>query len=261
MIDTHTHLEFPDYADEQDAVLERARQSGVTRIISVGGEVPRNQLIVELVDRYAPVYGALGIHPHWANTNHPDQEAWLNQRLVHPKILAVGEIGLDYYYTYSPRTVQRTVFSRYLDVAMNAAKPIIVHSRDSFDDTYDILKDYAPLRGVVHCFSYSGKEAEAFLTLGLHISFCGQITFKKCDALRNTARTVPIDRLLLETDCPFLAPEPMRGRRNEPSFVTYIAEKHAELRGCSTAEIDEATTRNAEDLFRFNTTSSTQKTT
>jgi TatD DNase family protein len=254
MIDTHVHLEFPDYADEQEAVLDRAAQSGVTRVISVGGEVPRNQLIVELVDHYTPVYGALGIHPHWANTNHPDQESWLNQLLDHPKILAVGEIGLDYYYNYSPRNVQRVVFSRYLEIAENASKPVIVHSRDSFDDTYDILKDHAPINGVVHCFSYSEKEAEAFLSLGLHISFCGQITFKKCEDLRNTARTIPLERLLLETDCPFLAPEPKRGRRNEPAFVAYIAEKHAELRGCTTAEIDEATTRNAERLFRFNTT-------
>ena len=243
MIDTHVHLEFPDYADEQDAVLERAGRSGVTRVITVGGEVPRNQLIVELVDRFTPVYGALGIHPHWANTNHPDQEAWLNQQLDHPRILAVGEIGLDYHYDYSPRNIQRTVFSRYLDLARKAVKPVIVHSRDSFGDTFGILKDYAPVRGVVHCFSYSEKEAEAFLSLGLHISFCGQITFKKCDTLRNTARTIPIDRLLLETDCPFLAPEPKRGRRNEPAFVRYIAEKHAELRGCSTAEIDEAIMR------------------
>jgi len=134
-------------------------------------------------------------------------------------------------------------------MAGKTGTPVIVHTRDAFDDTFDILKDFAPLSGVVHCFSYAEKEAEAFMSLGLHISFCGQITFKKCDELRDVARNIPIDRLLLETDCPFLAPAPKRGKRNEPAFVTYIAEKHAELRNCTVEEIDAATTCNALKLF------------
>ena len=260
MIDTHIHLEFPDFSAEIDAVLDRARLAGVTRMITVGGEKPRNHLIVELIDRYPQVFGALGIHPHWANSNHPDDEAWLNQQLSHRKILAVGEIGLDYFYNFSPHSTQHTVFVRYLEMAAQAGKPVIIHSRDAFQETFDVLKDFAPLAGVVHCFSYSEKEAEAFMSLGLHISFCGQITFKKCDELRSVACAIPIDRLLLETDCPFLTPEPKRGKRNEPAFVAYIAEKHAELRGCTVEEIDTATTRNAEQLFGISLTTPLQET-
>ena len=249
MIDTHVHLEFPDYAGDRDTVMQRAREAGVELMITVGGETPRNHQIPELVARYPQLRGALGMHPHWANADHPDHEAWIMEQLDKPGIVAIGEIGLDYHYDYSPRTIQRSVFSRYLGRARNRDMPVIVHSRSAFSDTLAILQEHAPVRGVVHCFSYSGEEAEAFLALGLHLSFCGQITFKNCDDLRTVAASVPLDRLLLETDCPFLSPEPYRGKRNEPARVRHSADKHAELRGISLDELDAATTRNACDLF------------
>jgi TatD DNase family protein len=252
MIDTHVHLEFPDFADDLDDVLVRARAAGVTGMLSVGGEPPRNRLIVELVERLDDLYGALGIHPHWASHNILDEEHWIADHLGHPAIVALGEIGLDYHYDYAPRDAQRNVFARYLQMAADARVPVIVHSREAFADTFEILSAYAPLKGVVHCFSYGQAEAEALLGLGLHVSFCGQITFKKCGDLRAVAATVPLDRLLLETDCPFLAPEPYRGRRNEPAYVALIAARHAELRDMPLDRLVAATTANAVRLFSLN---------
>jgi TatD DNase family protein len=249
MIDTHVHLEFPDFADDLDDVLTRARAAGVEAMLCVGGEPPRNRLIVQMVERIDELYAALGIHPHWASHHTADEEQWVRERLDCPDVVAVGEIGLDYHYDYSPRNAQRDVFERYLAMAAEQDMPVIVHSRESFQDTHSILAEQAPLRGVVHCFSYGQAEAEALLGLGLHLSFCGQITFRKCDDVRAVAAAVPLDRLLLETDCPFLAPEPYRGRRNEPAYVALIAARHAELRELAVDELVAATTANATRLF------------
>jgi TatD DNase family protein len=249
MIDTHCHLEFPDFANDRDAVLDRARAAGVDTLLCVGGERPRNQMIAELLPAYPQLCGAYGVHPHWANAATAEDERWIVENLCATRVVALGEIGLDYHYDFSPRAVQRRVFARYLALAREHEKPVILHSREAFADTFDVLKDGAPWRGVVHCFSYSLAEAEAFMSLGLHISFCGQITFPKCDTLREVARAIPLERLLLETDAPFLAPVPQRGKRNEPAWLALIAERHATLRGISRAALDEATTRNACALF------------
>ena len=249
MIDTHVHLEFPDYVDDIAAVLDRAAAVGVTAMICVGGEPPRNRRIAELIPAYPPLYAAYGVHPHWANSNTPGEEAWITAQAAAPKAVAIGEIGLDYHYDYSPRSVQRKVFARYLALARETAKPVIVHSREAFADTLAVLREGPPPRGVVHCFSYTLAEAEAFLALGLHISFCGQLTFPQCDDLRAVARAIPAERLLLETDCPFLTPVPHRGKRNEPAHVRLIAAKHAELRGVALEEIIRITTHNARALF------------
>ena len=239
MIDTHCHLEFPDFANDRDAVLERARAAGVDALLCVGGERPRNQMIAELLPAYPQLCGAYGVHPHWANAATAEDECWIVENLHSSsavaaldedecwivenlratRVVALGEIGLDYHYDFSPRAVQRRVFARYLALAREQEKPVILHSREAFADTFDVLKDGAPWRGVVHCFSYSLAEAEAFMSLGLHISFCGQITFPKCDTLREVARAIPLERLLLETEAPFLAPVPQRGKRNEPAWM------------------------------------------
>ncbi|NLF38151.1 TatD family hydrolase [bacterium] len=249
MVDTHAHLEFPEYAADLDGVIARAASAGVTAMICVGGEIPRNRFIAELVGIRRCLRAAYGIHPHWANGNTPAEEQWVREQCAARTTVAIGEIGLDYYYDYAPRSRQRDVFERYLALARDEGRPAIIHSRDAFADTFDVLKNFQPLRGVVHCFTYGLPEVEAFMSLGLHISFCGQITFPKCDALRAVASAVPLERLLLETDCPFLAPAPHRGKRNEPAFVRLTAEKHADLRGLSLGAIDAATTRNALALF------------
>lgn len=249
MIDTHAHLEFPDFADDRDEVLARAHAAGVQAMICVGGERPRNHIIAELLPAYPQLYGAFGVHPHWANAATPDDAAWITAQLRAPRVVAVGEIGLDYHYDFSPRSIQRRVFEEYLALARAQDMPVIVHSREAFADTCAALRNAAPVRGVVHCFSYGQAEAEEFLSLGLHVSFCGQITFPKCDELRTVARAVPLERLLLETDAPYLAPVPHRGRRNEPAYVAVIAATHAELRGVTREVIDDATTHNACALF------------
>lgn len=249
MIDTHVHLEFPEYEGEREGVMRRAREAGVKAVVCVGGEVPRNRLIMGLVREYEELYAALGIHPHWATAHTLDEEGWIREQCKHERVVAIGEVGLDYHYDYSPRGRQREVFGAYLALAREEKKPVIIHSREAFEDTVGIVREHAPVEGVVHCFSYGEREAEVLLELGLHISFCGQITFPKCEELRAVARRVPLERLLLETDCPFLAPVPHRGERNEPAHVALIAAKHAEIRGCRIEEVVEATTKNAEKLF------------
>ncbi len=251
MIDTHVHIEFPDFADDFDEILLRANDAGIKKMITIGGEIPRNRLAYEIAHEHSHIFAILGIHPNWANSNTIEEENWILSKLSEKKVVGIGEIGLDYFHNYSLYETQKEVLKKYLNIAKKADLPVIIHSRDSFSDTFEILKEFAPLKGVVHCFSYSLAEAEAFLSLGLHISFCGQITFKSknCDILRETARLIPIDKLLLETDCPFLTPEPNRGKRNEPAFVKFIAEKHAELRGISLEKIVATTTENAEKLF------------
>ena len=251
MIDTHVHIEFPDFVEDFDEVLARAKEAGIKKMITIGGEIPRNRLALEIAQEYPHIFAILGIHPNWANSNSSEEEDWIKSKLSEKKVVGIGEIGLDYFHNYSLYETQKTVFKNYLKIAKEADLPVIIHTRESFVDTFEILKEFAPVKGVVHCFSYSLPEAEAFLSLGLHISFCGQITFKSknCDILRDTAKLIPIDKLLLETDCPFLTPEPKRGKRNEPAFVKFIAEKHAELRKTSLEEIVSATTKNAEKLF------------
>ena len=253
MIDTHVHLEFPDFADDIAEVLDRADEAGIKKMITVGGEIPRNKFALELAQEHPHIFAALGIHPNWANSNTKDEENWIISKLHDKNVVAIGEIGLDYFHNYSPYSIQADVFKSYLNIAREADLPVIVHSRESFTNTFEILKEFAPLKGVIHCFSYSLPEAEAFMSLGLHISFCGQLTFKskKCDVLRDTAKIIPLDKLLLETDCPFLSPEPKRGKRNEPAFGKFTAEKHAELRGISLEELVAATTENTEKLFKL----------
>jgi len=251
MIDTHVHIEFPDFVEDFDEVLARADKTGIKKMITIGGEIPRNRLALEIAQEHSHIFAIIGIHPNWANSNTDEEEAWTKSKLSDKKVVGIGEIGLDYFHNYSLYETQKKVFKNYLKIAKENDLPVIIHTRESFADTFEILKEFAPIKGVIHCFSYSLKEAEAFLSLGLHISFCGQITFKSknCDVLRDTAKLIPIDKLLLETDCPFLTPEPKRGKRNEPAFVKFIAEKHAELRNISLEEIVSATTKNAEKLF------------
>jgi TatD DNase family protein len=249
MIDTHVHLEFPDYGDDRAAVMNRATEAGVDAMICVGGEPVRNRIIPELIEEWQQLYAAYGIHPHWATAECEEEREKLVHALSHEKAVAIGEIGLDYYYNYSPFETQKKVFASYLELARERELPVIIHSREAATDTYDILQSFAPLKGVVHCFSYTLAEAEAFMSLGVHLSFCGQITFKNCDELRTVATHVPLERLLLETDSPFLTPVPYRGQRNEPAYVKRIAETHALVRECSIEEVIAATTENACTLF------------
>jgi len=255
MIDTHAHLDGLGAPDELAAALTRAAEAGLSHIIAVGGEPGANALAVN-VARARPdlVHAAAGYGRELADG--PPETDTLDAALQAPQVVAVGEIGLDYHYLPETATQQEALFSGMLALARQHGLPVIVHSREAEDATHRLLAEHArlwpgdPARiGVLHCFTGSARFAKQLLALGLYISFSGIVTFKKADALRKVAAQVPADRLLIETDTPYLAPEPHRGKRNEPGYLPHVAETLAALRGVSRAALDERTTRNARLLF------------
>jgi TatD DNase family protein len=266
MIDTHCHLEMEQFRDDVDAVMTRAKAAGIEALISIGSDLEGCKGAVDLSTRHAMVYAAVGIHPHDAKDFSGDIAAlfrsWImanrEQRATCegedvPKIVAIGEIGLDYYYDHSPREVQRKVFSEQLALAKELDLPVVVHSRDAQEDTLHIIEESGVRKGVMHCFSGDKDMAKRAIDVGLHISFAGPVTFKKALSLKEAARYVPDDLLLIETDAPYLAPEPLRGKRNEPAFMVYTARHLAELRGITIEDIDRITTLNAKRLFAIGT--------
>ena len=253
LVDSHCHLEFPDFAAEPEAVIDRARAAGVGHFLTICTRVHRFEEIAEIAERHADISCSLGTHPHSAE----EEIDITTDRLValgkHPKVVAIGETGLDYYYDNSPRDLQQEAFRRHIRAALELDLPVIVHTRDAEDDTMRILREEGQgtgLTGVLHCFSSSRQLAEDALEFGMHISFSGIVTFKKADELRETARIVPLDRLLVETDAPFLAPIPKRGQRNEPAFVVHTAQVVAGLHGLDPMVLADRTTKNFFGLFR-----------
>ncbi len=258
-VDSHCHVDFPSYADDRAEMLNRARAAGVELMLEIcGGDIARGSLDIGLaiVESEPDVYGAVGIHPHDAADYSPSLEAKLLNLMARPKVIAWGEIGLDYYYDRSPRDVQRRVFARQMTLARERNLPIILHIRDADEDMAAMLRDYwvgVERPGIFHCFSGSWKLMETGVELGFYISFAGNVTFKKNHALRDIARAVPLDRLLIETDCPFLSPEPYRGKRNEPMRVVEVARQLAQLREMDIADLGRLTTGNFRRLFRLET--------
>jgi TatD DNase family protein len=253
LVDSHCHLDFPDFAEERDRVVERARGAGVGLMLTICTHVSKFEQVHEVTRAYDDVYCTVGVHPHHAAE---ENEGSNLERLIElagrDKVVGIGETGLDYYYDQSPREVQRDSFRRHLRACMKTDQPVIVHTRDADEDTLAILKEEGAgqgLRGLLHCFSSSRQLAESAVELGFYISFSGILTFKKSDELRETAKALPLDRLLVETDAPFLAPVPMRGKRNEPSFVRHTADTLAELRGVTAVELARLTTENFHRLF------------
>lgn len=248
MFDTHAHLADPRFDPDRREVIQNARDNGLSGIICVCSDLERLGIFYRLLEEYPFVYGAVGVHPHDASTYLHLQDK-LHQALQHKKIVALGEIGLDYHYQNSPRDTQKEIFAMQLDLARERELPVIIHSREAIKDTLQILEGGKVSRGVMHCFSGMEKDVEDFLGLGLFISFAGPVTFPKASETRNTARTVPVERLMVETDCPYLAPQPVRGKRNEPRYVKYVVQKIAALLETSGEEIEEVTSRNAHRLF------------
>ena len=255
-VDSHAHIDGEEYDADRDEVVARARAAGVRAILNVGTGDPRGGVLeraVETAERYEGVYAAAGVHPHDASAYDDEAEAGLIRLLGRGgKVVAWGEIGLDYHYDNSPRDVQRQVFARQLRAAGGLGLPVIIHSREADDDTVEILRrGWAgpDAGGVMHCFGGGREMAEAVLELGLYVSFAGNVTFKKADALREVAKIVPADRLLVETDCPYLTPVPFRGRRNEPARVVDTALFLAGLRGVGPEELGRATAANFSRLF------------
>jgi TatD DNase family protein len=257
-VDSHAHIDGPEYDADREAVIERAHSAGVRAILNVGTGDPHSgslERAVEVAEGHDAVFAAVGVHPHDARLFDDKAADRLNSLVRQSsRVVAWGEIGLDYHYDNSPRDTQRNIFRRQLQLAREAKLPVIIHTRDAEEDTIDILRAEwagANLSGVMHCFSGSAELATRAIELGLSISFSGIVTFKKAHELREIALQVPNDRLLIETDCPYLAPEPHRGKRNEPAFVVEVGRCLAGLKGMDLAKFGALTTRNFARLFKI----------
>jgi TatD DNase family protein len=250
LVDSHTHLDDAQFNEDRAAVIERARAAGVERMLAIGtGSGPPDlEAAVRLAGDYPFVLATVGVHPHDAAKATETTFERLRELAAHPKVVAIGEIGLDYHYDFSPRDVQRAVFSTQLAIAAEAAQPIVIHTREAWEDTLEILRREWHGEGVMHCFTGDVTQARQALDAGFCLAFGGVLTFPKAEPVREAARFTPADRLLLETDCPYLAPVPHRGKRNEPSFLAETARRLAEVRGQSIEEVAAFTTANFERL-------------
>jgi len=253
VIDSHAHLQFEEYAAELDGVLARAQEAGVEAIINVGTDLASSRSAVELAQRFPQLYATVGLHPHEAATLTADVGNALADLARHPKVVAIGETGLDYYYQHAPREAQQAAFRAQLELAQAVDLPVVVHSRDAKEDTLRLLAEATPTRkGVLHCFTGDLETATRAITMGFYISFSGIVTFKNAGPLRDVAKALPLESLLIETDCPFLTPTPYRGKRNEPALVVRVAEQLAELKSSTPTETVRSTIRqNTNTLFRL----------
>ena len=251
LIDTHCHLDFKAFEHDSDEVLRRAASEGVGLIINVGSSLEGTLRSIELAEKNDFIYAAAGIHPHDADKIKQSDWELFKRYLDRPKVCAVGEIGLDYYKNISSKDNQKKLFIRSLEEARKKALPVIIHNRDAHRDVLSILKDTmgGAIKGVMHCFSGDEVVLKECLDLEMFVSFTCNLTFKNASRLREVARLVPMDRLLLETDAPFLAPQVFRGHRNEPAYVKYLAEEIARLKGLALDEVARITTENAKRLF------------
>ncbi len=249
-IDTHAHLNMPDYIDIEE-VVSRAKDAGVRAIVNVGFDLPSSNAALDLSNKYDLMFSAPGVHPHDAASFGETELKALEKLASNPKVVAIGETGLDYYKNLSPKEAQIEAFRRHIGLAQKLDLPLIVHARESYEDVLRILheENKGKLAGVMHCFSGDKRTAELTLDLGLYISFAGPITFKNAKDLREIAKFVPLDRILIETDCPYLAPDPFRGKRNEPSYIVHTAKKLSELKNIELEELSARIFENAKRAF------------
>ena len=253
LVDSHCHLDFPDFEEDLDGVLARAKSAGIDWMLTIGTKVSRFDGVLAIAESRDNVFCSVGIHPHEA-AREPEVTAEHLVRMAarHPKIVAFGETGLDFFYDHSPRDVQAQVFRTHIAAAREAGLPIIVHTRDADPETISILRDEqrkGTFTGVIHCFSSGRAMAEAAIDMGMYVSLSGIVTFKRADELRTIVRDLPLDRLLVETDAPYLAPVPKRGKTNEPAFTAYTAAYVAEVKGVRIEELAGQTTTNFFTLF------------
>jgi TatD DNase family protein len=253
IVDSHCHLVQEYFPADQTEVIERAIESGVKYFVNPGVSLSKAHEVLELTNRYDQVYGGVGVHPHEASTWNDESEDKIRQMFSNQKMVAIGECGLDYFYNHSEPATQRSVFAAQVALATDLDKPLIVHCRDAWNECMDILEKHGrgKARGVFHCFTGGPELLPRIASLGFYISFSGIVTFKKSEMIQKAAQSVPSSKILVETDCPYLAPQKVRGQRNEPSYVWLIAEKLAELRNTSVERIAFDTSANAEELFRF----------
>jgi TatD DNase family protein len=284
LIETHAHLDYPDFANDFEDVLHRATEAGVTRIITIGTSVESSQRAVELAEKYPNIFAVIGVHPTYVNEAGDDVITPLRELAKNPRVVALGETGLDYHYLPSVEAAKRKdvqvfnalqsateeqleatiedgafksrqadLFQEQLDLAVELGLNVVIHQRDAWDDTLELMEPYAgKLRGVFHCFGGTLEQAKEMIDLGHLVSFTGIVTFKNGKDVREVARRIPIDKFMVETDCPYLAPVPFRGKRCEPAYTRLVAEEIAKARGIRLEEIASATTATAGEFFRFN---------
>jgi len=251
MIDTHCHIDFPDFDRDREEIIVQAAEFGVDRLIDIGADKASTRRAFDLANAYENIYCTVGIHPHDSKTLSRDFMAEMETMAENPKVVGIGETGLDYYRNLSPHDIQKKAFKEQLDLAVNLDLPVVIHVREAMDDAMAIVRDYAgKLTGVFHCFPGTVEQAARVIDMGFHISVNGVMTYKNSKMQRLGAE-VDLNRILIETDCPFLTPVPHRGKRNVPAYVRYVCAKLAELRQTSRDEIDKITTRNAEKLFHL----------
>lgn len=257
LTDTHCHLDFHAFDEDREAVISRAVEQGVTRIINPGIDIETSHRAIELAERYPQVYAAVGIHPNDANSWEKDSQDHLRSLAAHPKVVAIGEIGLDYYRQHAPHDLQQHIFQIQFKLAASLGKPVIIHCREAAEDMLTFLEEIHTYSGagipsgVLHSFSGDKSFAQAAIRLGFYIGITGPVTFKNAQNLQDLVKSLPLDQLLIETDAPFLTPHPKRGQRNEPGHVRLTAEKIAELKGMSLATVATATSQNASKLFNW----------
>lgn len=250
-IDTHAHLFYKNFNGELDDIVKRAIDANVKYMVCPGTCVNTSKQSIELADKYESVYATVGIHPHDTKGFTGKEIDDLRKLAAHKKVVALGEMGLDYFYDFSPKKQQIKAFRAQMDLAVELDLPVVIHNREANEDTMTILREYQSknVKGQLHCYAGTIEDAEELVDMGYLISFTGNITFKKLEDLREILRTIPIENLMLETDCPFMTPVPFRGKRNEPSYIPYIAEKVAEIHNISVEEVEQLTTFNAINLF------------
>ncbi|MGN1401626.1 MAG: TatD family hydrolase [Bacillus sp. (in: firmicutes)] len=251
LFDTHAHLNAEQYTEDLEAVIDRAQAEGVSRMVVVGFDRPTITKAMQLTEQYPFIYAAVGWHPVDAVDMTNEDLAWIEELAANPKVVALGEMGLDYHWDKSPKEIQKEVFRKQIALAKKVKLPIIIHNREATQDIVQILKEEGAeeVGGIMHCFSGSAETAKECMKMNFFISFGGPVTFKNARNVKEVAADIPLDRLLIETDCPYLTPHPHRGKRNEPSYVKLVAEELANLKGLSFEELADITTKNAKKVF------------
>jgi TatD DNase family protein len=257
LLDSHTHIDMREFDADRERVLQRARESGVAAVIDIGIDIASSEAAIALAEKHSDVFATVGIHPHDASKVTDADIARLEELAKHPKVVAVGETGLDFYRNRSSKQSQFDVFKRHLELASKAGLPVVIHSRNAKDEVFEILREWVSGRrsarqpvGVLHCFSGDAGLGRKYIDMGFMVSFAGPVTYPKSSAA-GVAKEIPLDKITIETDCPFLTPQAHRGKRNEPSYVSYVASKIAEVKGISPESVAETTSANAIRLFHL----------
>lgn len=253
IFDTHSHYDDEAFNEDREELLSGLQNKGVERLVNVGADIETSRMALELAEKYDFIYAALGVHPSETEGLTEADIDWLRENCCHEKVVAVGEFGLDYHWQEPAREIQKKWFLRQIELAKEVKLPIIIHSREAAAETMEILRETRAYEcgGVIHCYSYSPEMAKEYVEMGFYIGIGGVVTFKNAKKCKRTVEEIPIERIVLETDCPYMAPEPNRGTRNDSSQLIYVADKIAELKGMTTEEVIRITTANAEKLYRL----------